>query len=242
LIAAITQAAAQLAVTAPSLNTPGKTYEAWLMFDLAKALCGHAAQVLAKGHDEQPAIDFYLRGSPGDIPSAASTDPEGPCHFEIVCHGGERYELHASILHQGGGTTHELDLSLVLWHHANERRRRYGGLPYEGRRIWAAELKNYASGTVLKKNIARALLAVAVDLDPGVAGPVLRVETRDGKQVLGGSFTHPHYWLITSATLSQPSRDFLKHYSIGCETDVLPGTTTAYTAITNILNAVKPHF
>ena len=218
-------AASKLATRAPTFGKVGKTYETWVMFEIASRLQAYA-RVAPLTHAGKPTRGrFRVRGGPGNIP-AASRRERLPCHFEIR---GKTtvLELHNSVKHRGVSyDLHELDVSAVFKFVTNALRNAKGG-PYWGPRAYGVELKAYDETGTLNKNFGRALVGIAVDLEWG----------RHMRPWLGiaGPF-EPRFALITTAKLTPESARYLVTY------DVLPGASTrpgAESALDDVTHSIK---
>jgi hypothetical protein len=213
-------AAVLLGTSVVASMTKGKTYEAWIMFEVALEVASNPladptpVTVKACQHDRQTATTFNMRGGPGHIQPDAPHLPGGACHFEFS-RNGKSLELHASVEHIGAsGSEHELDLSVMptAW---VDVFRTHGGGPYDGWRHLGLELKAYDGAATLGKNLARALVAVAGDLDPAIALPrFTRAAPAAVAHLPMHRFHHPQYWLITTADISDPTKAYLDWYNV----------------------------
>ena len=218
--AQIVKAARALGGIAPDFSEGGgKTYEAWVLLELATRVRPEVT-VLAQDHTGAATTSFRIRGGPGYLPKAGSKALE-PCHFHLSG-PGRNAELHSSLRHRGAsGDTHELDISAVDPERAEAIRQHNGG-PFDGAPFGQAtlmglELKEYDGVHSLPKVYARALLGVAVDLQPYLN---VVVERRQGGQVhvLGGT----DFWLVTTTTIGSSDR-LLDHHDIKWRERVEPG-------------------
>ena len=131
-------------------------------------------------------------------------------------------ELHSSLRHRGGsGDTYELDISAIdaAW---TDHVRSHGGCPYPpgffGRAaIPGIELKEYDGAKSLPKVYPRALIGVAVDLEPDVHVAVDRRPRANEVECQGADF-----WLLTTTMLGS-SRRLLDHHDIAWRENVEPG-------------------
>ncbi len=201
--------------------TKGKTYEAWIMFEVALAVASTPTSdptpitTTPRQHDGQPAtLKFTVRGGPGHIKPTSPYLTNGACHFEFARHG-RAIELHASVQHMGmSGTDHELDLSVMPKSRVDIVRASGGG-SFDGFRFSGIELKAYDGTATLNKNIARAFVALAGDLDPPMTMPRIAKATPSGTVTSHWHRSyHPHYWLITTADISLPTEAYLDWYDI----------------------------
>ncbi len=220
MVADLQAAAGLLGTSIVASMTKGKTYEAWIMFEVALEVASNplsdptAVSVKPCQHDKQHAATFNMRGGPGHIQPATPHLSGGACHFEFS-RNGRSFELHASVEHVGAsGSEHELDLSVMptAW---IDFYRTHGGGPFDGWRLIGVELKAYDGNTTLGKNLARALVAVAGDLDPAIALPRFTRAIPPGVAHLPTHrFHHPEYWMITTAGISDPTKAYLDWYNI----------------------------
>lgn len=224
--ARISRAAADLAVAAPSLaSTKGKTYETWVMFEMAARLAVDH-KVEARNSAGKPTATFRVRGGPGHIRSASEPPAKLPCHFELgSSQTWERLELHNSVEHVGlSGETHEFDVSAISKRHTSDLRKSSNGGPYKGPCALGLELKAYDDATTLDKAIARALLGTVVDLHPGAVVKSVKIEFRaKASDTYVERFGHPRAALLTTAWITPETRKFLEAYCIGAHPNVAPG-------------------
>ncbi|WP_041373530.1 hypothetical protein [Phenylobacterium zucineum] len=219
----IEDAADALGVVAPGLGSgKGKAYEAWVLFEIAARLLGLGYPVEAHAPDGQPVSTFRLRGSPSGM-SAASFGPtsDKPSHFRVE---GQRtvLEIHAGVQMLGvSGTPHEVDVS-VLPATAGEQLRAAGGGAYLGRLHHCLELKAYDAEYKLSQGMPRALLGVALDLDPAWAIPQVGYITHGGAVRVHTRAQRIRYALLTSTDLYDHSRTLLEHHGVLAGEQVLP--------------------
>ncbi|WP_182084297.1 hypothetical protein [Aureimonas sp. ME7] len=208
---AIQQAAVQVSIHAPSFSSGnGKAFETWIFLEAAAVLQTNNA-VLARDSHGKPTSEFRVCGAPSNLPTMSTSAASEPCHFLV----GDHRELHAGLLHRGAsGDSHELDVSVVSTHDAAVLRHGRNREPYQGTRYAGIELKEYDAAGSLPKTYARALLGVALDLDP--LRFIYPVELRLGGQAVfhwhDGFFNSPNYMLLTTAALTGPTRSLLNHY------------------------------
>ncbi|UAJ12611.1 hypothetical protein [Polymorphobacter megasporae] len=211
---AVEAAATKVAVTATSVaRGEGKAYEAWVLMELAARLAVENT-VVACDHTGSPTNVFRVRGGPGYMPVATSTNLDEPCHFRI----GKWRELHSGLRHRGqSGDSHELDISVIDAWAADILRRSSVPAPFEGVVCVAVELKEYDDSYTLPKTYARALLGVALDLNPAkLCGPVEIVMRGKINHWLEGSSYPTTYVLMTTTAFTAPTKGLLEFY------DVLP--------------------
>ena len=217
----IAKAAKGLGLGAPDFSEGGgKAYEAWVLLELASRVRPVLA-VTPCDHTGAPTTAFRIRGGPGYIPAANSTAVDEPCHFHLAGQRGHA-ELHSSLRHRGSsGDTHELDVSAVDAGWASHIRH-HGGGPFHGGplgqgTLLGIELKEYDGAKSLPKVHPRALVGVALDLEPYAH---VLIERRRRAQAIGVSGTD--FWLLTTTTLGT-SRQLLDHHEIGWRARVEPG-------------------
>jgi len=203
-----------VAIQSKDLTGTGKTYEAWVLLELALRLSKKAGiMVQATGHDGKTVTAFKLRGGPGHIPPAHASGNQ-PSHFTVWRKDKVPIELHLSLEHEGASTAlHELDISAVATVHAHQIRFNGGG-PFKGHRYLGVELKAYDAGTVLPKAVARALLGAAVDLDLGTVLQGAGVLPKAHSPLWWPQWA-PKHWLLTTAHLSPQSQTYLAKYGMG---------------------------
>jgi hypothetical protein len=224
--ARISKAAADLAVAAPSLaSTKGKTYETWVMFEIAARLA-ISHKVKARNSAGKSTTTFRVRGGPGHIKSASEPPGKLPCHFELGSpQAREPLELHNSVEHVGlSDETHEFDVSAISKRYTSGLRKSAKGGPYEGPCALGLELKAYDDATTLDKAIARALLGTVVDLHPGAVVKSVKIEFRaKASDTYVERFGYPRAALLTTAWITPETRKFLEAYGIGSHPNVAPG-------------------
>jgi hypothetical protein len=216
----IVKAARALGIAAPDISDGGgKTYEAWVLLELA-ARVTPAVTVSAQDHQGSPTTAFRVRGGPGFIPPLTAA-PGQPCHF-LLEGSRRRAELHSSLRHRAAsGDTHELDVSAIDLQHAWQIRHAGGGpvdgSPFGHGTILGLELKEYDKASSLPKVYPRALLGVALDLEPYGHVVIERRGHARAFPVSGADF-----WLLTTTTLGT-SRGLLDHHDINWRANVEPG-------------------
>jgi hypothetical protein len=217
----IANAASALGGVAPSYSeAAGKTYEAWVLFELAARLQAEGISVTACDHAGAPTKGFRVRGGPGLLPNVAEVGAL-PCHF-LLEGPFLRAELHSSLRHSGfSDDTHELDVSVIDADYANVVREQGGG-PIDvdaGSHhfptiLLGVELKEYESA-VLPKVYPRALLGVAIDLTAPT--PVVLI----GRRPFVVETPEPAFWLATTSALGS-SAPFLTYHGLRGRGDVQP--------------------
>jgi hypothetical protein len=212
----IATAANELGAKAPSFGPKGKTYETWVMFEMASLLSKNMS-VEPKSHDgKSPRGHFRIRGGPGIIPVPAARGKQ-PCHFEITV-GGPLFELHNSLVHAGGSDEgHELDLSIVPQKDANAARMH--GTVYRGGRLFGAELKAFDESRAIEKGIARGLIGLIVDLDPEC---LIRLSVGRGGAAKVFPLADRRYAFMTTARVPSQARRLLETYGVFVGSEVIP--------------------
>lgn len=215
----ILAAATKLTIAAPDLAKGlGKSYEAWLYLRIAAGIDG---SVTACDHQGNPTSILILRGGPGYM--AASRSPKADAAgFFSVANFADSLELHSSLRHRGTSeASHEIDISLNRADECWMVRLGVGG-PYPGPPVLGLELKHYGSDSKLDKNFARALLGVAMDLDPWFA--IRTISARGpGKPLAARTLSvRGRYGLVTTAGLSTETARFLKTYALSAHSDFSP--------------------
>lgn len=190
----------------------GKAYEVWVVLSLAarfhKAGAGFAITPCDNAGKATKKRTWRVGAGPRDLTDTTS-DAE-KAGFLLVA-TPDPIEIHNSLIHKGGsGSEHEIDVSIVKASAASAIRAGGGGA-FIGKPEQGFELKDYAAGTALNKNIARALLGVGFDLDaltPQIPGAVA---SDPGRLILG-----------TRTTLTRPTRDMLAYYDVTGAEDLTP--------------------
>lgn len=224
----IALASTDLAIAQPDLGLGlGKRFEAWLYLKIAADL-----GPLAKARDSAgtSTADLIIRGGPGYMAPKTGDPLVEAGYFRIEGDEGPHLELHAGLRHKGlSGASHEIDISLNSRLTCHLTRSGTKAAPYPGAPVLGLELKQYDAAKALDKNFARALLGVAVDLDPcWLIGEIELV----GRRRSLGAWHAPDraaYRLVTTATLTPETVSFLDAYDIGMSVSVAPQTagTTA---------------
>lgn len=219
---AIFDAATALGLAAPTLGAKGKSYEIWVMLALATRLEDAGVVATPVGPDGKLVGDFVFRGAPGHMPSAGA-GPDAPSHIRLR-RDGVTFEMHIGLQHVGvSEATHEVDICIVPARTARILRR-LGGGPYHGQLGVALELKAFSAKYKLDQGIPRALVGVAVDLDP--TWPIVEwtFKTSGGH---AHSFTRMRrgcFSLVTTTKLYDNSARYLKHHGARSAQEVLPGS------------------
>lgn len=220
----IVEAADALGLIAPDLGSgKGKAYEAWVLFEIAVKLMERGYGVLPCGPSETVVNAFRLRGSPGGMPDAAtpaSADP--PSHF--VLEGNlQSLEMHIGVQVRGiSGASHEVDVS-VLPRELGRTCRRNGGGIFQGPLSHGLELQAYDAQFKLSQVMPRALLGVALDLDPTWALVQVVYRTQGGGERSFSPIWRTSYGLLTTTLLYENSRSLLQHHGVIIGEQVLPG-------------------
>lgn len=247
MVADLQAAAGLLGTSIVASMTKGKTYEAWIMFEVALEIASNTMSdptpvaVKPCQHDKQHATTFNMRGGPGHIQSAKPHLSGGACHFEFS-RNARSLELHASVEHIGAsGSEHELDLSVMPTDWVDFYRT-HGGGPFDGWRLTGIELKAYDGTATLGKSLARALVAVAGDLDPAVALPrFTRAPHARAIPLPAHRFHHPEYWMITTASISGPTKAYLDWYNIEHAEQIDVPTTSVPAPVQDIARYICRH-
>jgi hypothetical protein len=233
----IEQMAFDLGFAAPDVGTgKGKAYECWVMLELAVRLLRRGVTVLALNPESLPVNRFRIRGAPGEMPAhnedwGATIEggeelpvvDDRPSHFCFYKDESRKYELHLGLQCAGAsGSPHEIDLC-VLPQEAGEQLRHDGGGYYEERLELGLELKAYDIKHKLGHNIPRALIGVAVDLDPTWVVPDFQMRTVGGFRVPFTQAQRTLYGLFTTTRLFDHSSQYLDHHGVTAEGPVLPG-------------------
>jgi len=157
-------AADDLELVAPDFGTSkGKAYEVWVMLDIIAHLLWKGVEVHPHDCDDEVEPFFRVAGSPAGMPSQNSNG--APCHFKLE-RASTCLELHLGLDHEGVSTsTHEIDLCVLPMPLAYFLRYSGGG-PYRGPVRLGLELKAHGGRYKLPHDVPRALLGVAMDLDP----------------------------------------------------------------------------
>lgn len=219
--------ALNLSIESDQLNGQGKTFEAWALIEIALRLQSQPGiHIEPVGHDSNPIAIFNFRGAPGHIPPKIASG-EQPSHFRLRRNGGEWFELHLALEHWGdSGTTHELDISLVLAEHVETIRGGSGGA-YIGFRSVALELKAYDAKRKLPKAIPRALIGAALDLDIGMVIDHFAIQTRS-HTYRSLPLRAPQHWLLTTTAIADPSKKYLDAFRVRSEGGISPDSDSIF--------------
>lgn len=220
---AIADAANDLAQVAPSIGTKGKAYEVWIALELAVRLGRMGYDVEAHDPAGIEVLVFRARGSPTGMPAADAKGDDNPSHF-MISGWGRALEIHLGLQARGtGGSLHEIDV-LVLDARVAEELRDCGGGPYQGPVAVGLELKAYEEKHKLDQVFARALLGVAVDVDPAWLFPVVSMETAGGSRRRRWLGRRTLIGLLTSTTLYDNSRTLLQGHGMLAADQLRPGS------------------
>lgn len=229
---AITHAATALAISAPDIASGlGKSYEAWLMLEIATGLAAPftAVPIDFKG---DPTTVLVVRGGPGYIASATKASANRAGAIRIDWYKDPTVELHASLRHRGvSNTSHEIDISLNLAS-VCQTVRSAGPGPYPGPPVLGLELKQYGADQNLAKNFGRALLAVAVDLQPQWLFDQIMLAGRG--RVFGAWHSRDaraRYRMVTTVGLTNETSKLLDAYGIAETPHFEPGKAAALAEI-----------
>jgi hypothetical protein len=204
--AALKATATVLSTRAPNIGAvDGKAYETWTMLELAAAFTRRPRPLKVEVCSNDGASAKVLRIADGPR-HLSSTRLDASLAGFIRVHATPMREIHNSLLHQGKSPSqHELDVAIVNAGRAQGIRLGGGG-PMIGKPDLGVELKDYAPPQPLNKNIARALIGVALDLG-GLPKSPGRSPPRLGR-----------YALLTPTGLTSPTAQLLAHY------DIYPGS------------------
>lgn len=233
------EAANNLGILAPNFGTSkGKAYEVWIMLEIVVRLMRRGVDVYPHDCDDEIEPYFRVSGSPADMP-AKGPNGKAPCHFKLV-KNQRLFELHLGLNMEGLSTaTHEIDLSVLNLPQAYALRLAGGG-PFDGHVSVGLELKAHSDEYKLSHDIPRALLGVALDLDPTWAihswtfhtvGDGSRRMTRTARMELA---------LLTTTQLHVSSETLLMHHGAGAHSLVCPGGNEA--AIDEIVGRIEALF
>jgi hypothetical protein len=235
----LVDAADALGIVAPNFGTSkGKAYEVWVMLEIVVRLISRGVEIFPLDRDGALEPNFRVSGSPADMPPSGGGGG-GPCHFLLRKHG--RYlELHLGLNHAGGSAaTHEIDLS-VLWAVQGKALRDNGGGPFAEQPLVGLELKAYSEKHKLDHAIARALIGVAVDLDPWWPMHSLTLKTPGSSEHTVTRAHRMHLAVLTTTELYGSSADYLAHYGAGAHSFVTPTINVA--AIDAIVSEIDNRF
>lgn len=221
---ALHDAANILGVQAPAIGTgKGKAYEAWIMLEIVVRLQKLGVIALPVDHKDELVSKFEVSGGPANMPSEACGTGEKPCHF-VLAKDGTILELHLGLKCLGfSDARHELDI-VVIDRGAAKQLRQSGGGPYEGPIAAGAELKAYDRKHKLPHVIPRAMLGIAVDIDPGWIMAHFSIRTAGGKERQYTPMRRTYYSLMTSTRLHHSSEQYLEHHGVGAFSLVIPAS------------------
>lgn len=210
---AIAEAADDLAMVAPSVGGKGKAYEVWILFELAVRLMKANYAVTALDPADIAVGLFRVRGSPGGMPSADAQGDDNPSHLLVEGEGVD-LEIHVGLQVVGvSDSTHEIDIT-ILPSVVGRWVRYEGGGPYRGPLAVGLELKAYDGKHKLNQGFPRALLGVAVDVDPSWLFPERVLVTAGGAEQRSRTVRRTLFGLATSTTLYDNSRRLLDHHGM----------------------------
>lgn len=220
---AVTDAADNLAQIAPSIGTKGKAYEVWVAFELAVRLLKRGYEVAAHEPGGVEVAVFRARGSPGRMSSVDVEGDDNPSHFRVAG-WRQTLEIHLGLQIVGSSTSrHEIDIT-VLPADAAEALRDAGGGPYRGSLLVGLELKAYDVKRKLNQIYPRALLGVAVDVEPGWLFPTISMITANGAEHRRSLRERALIGLFTSTELYDNSRDLLEGHGMISGHRLRPGS------------------
>lgn len=218
---AVTAAATALGIAAPSLSgSAGKTFEAWILFEVALGLKAKGRGVMGMDAGGQQPLSgpYIVRGGPGHLPAASASVPSVHPSFFVLQGSQEPVELHNGVEHKGlSGEEHELDISVIQRGFADVVRSQGGG-PSVGSVLAAAELKAYDRAASIPKAFARTLLGILVDVDP--LG-LFRIAVGKTRLHFNGVGSHVHA-LLTTAAMTAQTQNYLAFYEIDAAPDLVP--------------------
>jgi hypothetical protein len=212
--AAATAAANALGSAAPTIGAvDGKNYEAWAMLELGVAFTTRPSPLKVEVCDNAGGLTGALRVADGPrFLSGSTLDPQAP-GFLRVC-GVPHREIHNSLRHKGRSPSdHELDIAIIQTP-AAKRIRAAGGGPMTLKPALGLELKDYAPPATLDKNIARALLGVALDLG-GAPRDMAAFWDRPGR-----------FALLTPTGMTAPTQALLRYYDVVPAPETTPQSRT----------------
>lgn len=227
LLGKLQAAATALGIAAPSIGaSKGKAYEVWIMLEIAARLKRRGVKVYPLNQNNQMETNLRVNGAPANMPGV---DPSGSaaCHFLFV-RDANIVELHLGLNHLGlSGATHEIDLSVLPAAQGWELRQKGGG-PFDGHVHVGLELKAHSDQYKLDHSIPRALLGVAIDLDPSWPIQGWTFHTAGGGSGCRMDRTSKtRLAVMTTTQLFDSSRQYLEHHGAGAHADVTPGGNTA---------------
>lgn len=218
---AIADAANDLASIAPSVGGKGKAYEVWILLELAVRLMRAGYPVAVRDPADIDLAVFRVRGAPGGMPDADAPGDDNPSHFHVA---GEAHdlEIHVGLQVQGVSTSrHEIDIT-VLPAEIGRKLRDEGGGPYVGPLMLGLELKAYDGKHKLNQGFPRALVGVAVDVDPAWLHPRIALITHGGGVKVLHATDRTLFGLATSTELYANSQAYLEHHGVVFEGGLKP--------------------
>jgi hypothetical protein len=170
--------------------------------------------------DDKLEPNFRVSGSPADMPASGGSG-DGPCHFLFI-KNDKALELHLGLKHEGvSETTHEIDLSVIQAGHGRALRHAGGG-PVKGPTLVGLELKAYSDRYKLDHGIPRALLGIAIDLDPWWPMQAWTLHTPGGGSSQMHRSDRMQLAVLTSTQLHDSSEKYLGHHGAGSHSLVMP--------------------
>lgn len=133
------------------------------------------------------------------------------------------------------GASHEIDISLNRKYECMTVRSTVGG-PYPGPPVLGLELKHYGSESTLNKNFARALLGVAIDLDPLFVTQSAWLKWQRYYRLKIRQPNWRQYGLVTTAGLSLETAAFLKTYAISDHSHFSPNKKHKVSTLIKLFN------
>lgn len=234
----LVNAANALGIVAPHFGTSkGKAYEVWIMLEIVVRLIARGVTISPLDRNGIVEPNFRVSGSPTDMPPSGGSG-DGPCHF-LLSKRGRHLELHLGLKYVGGSTaTHEIDLS-VVWSVQGKALRDSGGGPFAEQPLVGLELKAFSEKHKLDHGIPRALIGVAVDLDPWWPMQSLTLRTSGGSNHTVTRADRMKLAVLTSTELHDSSTKYLMHYGASAHSFVMPTNNVA--AIDQIVFEIDNH-
>jgi hypothetical protein len=241
----IEAAANALGVVAPNLGTSkGKAYEVWVLFEIAVRLLRRGYWAMPSSPADRSVMVFRVRGSPSGMPDGASTATDEPSHFILA--GSQRaLEMHIGLQARGVSlASHEIDVS-VLPHELGSTCRTQGGGIYAGPLTHGLELKAYDKKHKFDQAIPRAVLGVAVDLNPSWVFATIVLRTSGGAETVSTPVNRTRFALMTSTGIYDNSRRLLDQFGVMGAEELLPKSAGAIDAlvdeIAHLLDTPSPY-
>jgi len=215
-----------LGIVAPNFGTSkGKAYEVWIMLEIVVRLNARGIEIFSRDRDGAFEPNFRVSGSPTNMPPSGGSG-DGPCHF-LLRKLGRELELHLGLKHVGSSAaSHEMDLS-VVWASQGKALRDSGGGPFADQPLIGLELKAYSEKYKLDHSIPRALIGVAVDLDPWWPMQSLTLNTTGGGNHTVTRTNRMHLAVLTTTELYGSSANYLTHFGAGAHSFVTPENNVA---------------